>query len=115
MYLNNTVQAELMVYFYPEKHTTDQSSTANIVAAQESRVTEMFHLLDNELEDKSYLVGDSITVCDYFLLMLSIWADEFTKPPLSFPNLGRYLRNLAKRKAIQKVCKKENLSLTAYQ
>jgi len=113
-YLNNSVQAELMVYFYPDKHTTDKTAVPGIVQAQELRVTEMFALLDAELEGKDFLVGDSVTVCDYFLLMLAIWADEFSKPPLSFSHLGRYLRGMAKRGTVRAVCKKEKIDLTPY-
>jgi len=115
MYLTNTLQAELMIYFYPQKHTLDETAAGNIKKQQENRVTEMFELLDNELAGKDFLVGDSITVCDYFLLMLAIWADEFVKPPLSFSNLCCYLKKLTKRPAVIKVCDKENLSLIAYQ
>ena len=111
MYLTNTLQAELMVYFYPEKHTQDKSSVESIRDQQELRVTEMFALLDSEIGDNSFLVGNHITACDYFLLMLAIWADEFKKPPLAFKNLGRYLKDLTERKAVHKVCKTENLSL----
>jgi glutathione S-transferase len=115
MYLTNTVQAELMVYFYPEKHTTDAKAVDNIIDAQELRITEMFGLLDRELENKSFLIGNTISACDYFLFMLAIWADEFKHPPLAFNNLSRYLRNLAQRDAVISVCKKENLSLEDYQ
>ena len=115
MYLTNTLQAELMVYFYPEKHTTDIQSIEAIGEAQENRITDMFKLLDKELENKDFLVGDTISVCDYFLFMLAVWADEFKTPPLSFNNLSRYLRNLSQRDAIIKACKKEELSLADYQ
>jgi glutathione S-transferase len=115
MYLTNTVQAELMVYFYPQKHTSVSEAVEDLVSTHEKRVTEMFALLDNALQDKDFLVGDSITICDHYLLMLAIWADEFAKPPLSFNNLNRYLRNLAKRAAIRAVCDKENISLADYQ
>lgn len=115
MYLTNTLQAELMVYFYPEKHTTDIQSIEAIGEAQENRITEMLKLLDKELENKDFLVGDTISVCDYFLFMLAVWADEFKTPPLSFNNLSRYLRNLSQRDAIIKVFKKEELSLADYQ
>jgi len=114
MYLNNTVQAELMLYFYPEKHSDKEADINAIVNIQEQRITDMFALLDNELAGKDYLVGDSITVCDYFLFMLAVWADEFKKPPLSFDNLSRYLKSLAKRDAVIRVCNKENLSLADY-
>lgn len=115
MYLTNTVQAELMVYFYPQKHTTDERDIKNIIQAQEKRITEMLELLDNELEGKDYLVGKTISACDFFLFMLSVWADEFKRPPLSFKNLARYLRELALRDSVVRVCKKEGLSLTDYE
>lgn len=115
MYLTNTVQAELMVYFYPQKHTTVTSYSANIVEAQESRITEMFELLDKELAKKEFLVGETITICDFYLFMLAVWADEMKKPPLAFSNLAKYLRALAKQQAIINVCQKENLSLADYQ
>jgi len=114
MYLTNTLQSELMVYFYPEKHTTDNTAAAAITAAQEARITDMLSLLDVELEGKTYLVGDTLTACDYFLLMLAIWAAGTSKPPLSFPNLGPYLRTLTQRKAVQTVCEKEGVDLSAY-
>ncbi len=115
MYLTNTVQAELMVYCYPQKHTTDAESASSIVVAQEMRITAMFELLNRELENRDFLIAESISACDYFLFMLAVWADEFSQPPLSFNHLSRYLRKLAKREAVIRVCKKEKLSLADYQ
>jgi glutathione S-transferase len=115
MYLTNTVQTELMVYFYPHMHTTEIKKVNCIIEAQESRITDMFRLLDRELENKDFLVGKSISACDYFLFMLAVWADEFKKPPLSFKNLSKYLCKLAQRDAIISVCKEESLSLADYQ
>ena len=115
MYLTNTVQAELMVYFYPEKHTTAQDSIASIVKAQEVRISQMFGLLDNELSHRDFLVGRHISICDYFLFMLAVWADELKKTPLAFSNLSKYLCRLAKREAVINVCDKEGLSLADYQ
>lgn len=113
-YLNSTVQPELMIYFYPQKHTHGQE-TNDIVKAQELRVTDMFSLIDKQLEGKDFLVGNEMSVCDCFLFMLSHWASGFTQPPLSFKNLGRYLRSLAKRESIVAVCKLEGTSLDRYQ
>lgn len=113
-YLNSTLQPELMVYFYPAKHTTAADASASISQAQEIRTTEMFHLIDAELHYREFLIGSSITVCDFFLFMLSHWASEFQTPPLSFPSLGGYLRRLAHRPSIIKVCAVEGTSLDAY-
>ncbi len=113
MYLTNTLQAELMIYFYPEKYTAKDKEI--IIANQEVRLAQLLSLLDKELVGKSYLVGESITICDYYLFMLAVWADELKKPPLSFGNISKYLKGLAKRDAIINVCKKENLSLKDYE
>ncbi|WP_201535532.1 glutathione S-transferase family protein [Psychrobacter immobilis] len=115
MYLTNTVQAELMIHFYPEKHTTHSDVVSDIAKTQEQRITDMFQIIDNDLKNKDFLIGNMLTVCDFFLFMLAIWADEFKKPPLAFDNLSKYLRNLAKHEAIISVCKKEKLSLLDYQ
>jgi glutathione S-transferase len=114
MYLTNTVQAELMMCFYPENHTTDVKRIKTIEEAQELRVIAMFELLDQELKGKSYLIGEAISACDYFLFMLAVWADELKRPPLSFKYLGKYLCQLAQRDEIVSVCKTECLSLADY-
>lgn len=114
MYLTNTVQAELMVYFYPEKYGVDSKAATDILNSQEQKITAMFALLDKELVNRDFLIGDNLTACDYFLFMLAIWADELKKPPLAFENLSRYLCQLAKRDAIIKTCRTEKFSLKDY-
>jgi len=116
MYLTNTLQAELMVYFYPEKHCINSNTSDEIIQAQQELIEQSLSLINTQLEknEQSYLLGDNISVCDYFLFMLLIWADELKNPPLSFPYLARYLKRLVKEPAIITVCKKENLSLEDY-
>lgn len=114
MYLSNTAQTTLMLYLYPEKHTSGVDSTACVMRSAEQSLAEIFALLDEAMEKRNYLVGDKLSVCDYFLLMLAVWADELDKPPLAYPNLRRHLCNLVQRSAVRRVCKKENYSLARY-
>ncbi len=114
MYLSNTVQAELMVYIYPQKHTTNEDSAQFIVEAQENRIIDMFVLLDEQIGNNDFLVGNSLSACDYYLFMLSIWSVGLKTPPLGFSNLGRFLRNMAKRPEVIQVCKKEKINLQRY-
>ena len=115
MYLTNTLQAELMIYCYPQKYTTSVNALENIIETQESKITAMLEWLNKELEHKQYLVGNMISACDYFLFMLAVWADELTHPPLSFKYLGQYLCRLAKRDELIRACKTESFSLNDYQ
>lgn len=113
-YLNASLQPELMVYFYPQKHTQNPVDSAAIKAAQEARVIEMLQHIDAELEGKTYLLGDSLSACDFILFMLCHWADDFPTAPLSLPNLGALLRRIAQRDSVRKVCKIELTDLSAY-
>ena len=113
-YLTATLQPELMLYIYPDKHTESLADVAPIIQTQESIIADMFALLDKQLEGKEYLVGDHLTACDYFLFMLSHWSRELKQPPLSFGNLGLYLRRIAKRPAMKKVCVIEGTNLEDY-
>ena len=115
MYLTNTLQAELMVYFYPKRHTNQPENAEAIGVAQEQRVIDCLALIDEQLATRPYLAGDTISVCDFFLFMLAVWSDEMKKPPLAFEHLGKYLKRLAQLKSIKTVCEKENLSLADYQ
>jgi len=112
MYLTNTMQTELMIYDYPEKYSANNDE--EIMTNQEIRISQMWHLLDKKLAGKTFLIGESITICDFYIFMLAVWSDELKNPPLSFTNLSKYLCNLAKREAVINVFQKENLSLSRY-
>lgn len=114
MYLTSTLQTELMTYFYPERHTQNALIYDDIVRTQQARLKDILQIIDTQLSENTFLVGDSITVCDYILFMLCIWADEIQHPPLSFNNLNRYLKNMARNEAVQQACKIEEISLAAY-
>lgn len=113
-YLTTTIQPELMLYFYPEKHVGLDNCRAAIIETQERRLGEMFELLDKQLSDFDYVAGNTLTVCDFFLFMLSHWASGFKKSPLSYKHLGAHLRNLAKRPSIMDSSKIEGTRLEIY-
>lgn len=114
MYLTNTLQADYMVYCYPERHTTDPESTQAVKAAHADRIEGIFDILDRELKNREYLVGTSITVCDYFLLMLCIWASDMPTPPQSFRHLGAYLKRMARAQTVGRVSEVEGIDLSAF-
>ncbi|MFA0026662.1 glutathione S-transferase family protein, partial [Vibrio sp. 10N.261.49.A5] len=64
-YLNNTLQAELMVRYYPHRHTNDESTIPNVVAAQDDRIGDSLSVINDQLEGNKYLLGDEISACDF--------------------------------------------------
>ncbi|MEE4244630.1 MAG: glutathione S-transferase [Kangiellaceae bacterium] len=113
-YLNNTLQAELMIRYYPEKHTIDLSTTDSIIAAQDERIAEALSVINDQLTDRNYLLGDKLTACDYFLFMLSEWSLPAKKSLLDFPYLAAYLNRMCKNPRIKAVCALEEIDLTPF-
>ena len=56
-YLNASLQPEMMIYFYPEKHSESPAGQGLIKQAQQKRISQMFALIDEELAGKDYLLG----------------------------------------------------------
>ena len=114
-YLTNTLQAELMVWHYPNHHTTDVSNVKSIKQAQDLRLVDIFNLLDKELSKKMFLLGSEISACDHFLFMVTLWCEGISKPPISFTNIKRFMVEMSQRPAIKKVCEFENINVDIYQ
>lgn len=114
-YLNNTLQAELMVLYYPHRHTNDAGTINNVIAAQQARVADALSVLDAQLQGKQFLLGDNISACDFFLFMLAEWCLKVPKSPLHFAHLASYLKRLSAHPTIQAVCAIEEIDLTPFQ
>jgi len=114
-YLNSTLQAEFMVWRYPDRHTTQIAHIEEIRAAQDRRLVDSLTLLDEELARKPFLAGDSIYACDHFLFMLTLWCGNISQPPTSFSNLRRFMNEMCQRKAVQEVCELEDIDLSSFE
>ncbi|CCN33760.1 putative Glutathione S-transferase [Vibrio nigripulchritudo SO65] len=113
-YLNNTLQAELMVYYYAHRHTNDEGTIENVKAAQEVQIANALSVIDEQLAKHKYLIGEQLTAVDYFLFMLAEWSLPVEKNPLTFPNLSAYLKSLSQHPTIQAVCKIEEMDITVF-
>ncbi len=114
-FLNNTLQAELMVRYYPHRHTNDELTIPNVVAAQDERIAEALSIINDQLEDNDYLLGDTLSACDYFLFMLALWSLPIQRSPLTFTNLANYLKRLSEHSTVKVVCGIEGIALTPFE
>ena len=113
-YLNNTLQAELMVYYYPHRHTNNTNGIAAVKAAQEQCISAALSVLNDQLADRQYLLGEQLTACDYFLFMLCEWSLPVKSSPLTFSHLAAYLKRLSTLPSIVKVCDIEGIDLNPF-
>lgn len=112
-YLNNTLQAEFMVWRYPERHAETAEASASVKAAQDRRLGDILGLLNGVLLDRPYLLGQDISACDHLLFMLALWCDKrLSRPALSFPHIAAFMMRIAARPAVQEVCRIELIDIT---
>ena len=102
MYLTNTVQADMLVYFYPERFAPAAEAKA-VRALAVDRLMDQFALLDRELEGREFLVGERFSVVDAYLFMVARWTRHMPRKARELPHLGPYLERIHNRPSVQAV------------
>ena len=111
MWLTNTLQATLIVYFYPERWADDEGAIAQVKAHAEARVAPLLDQLEAQLASHGgpWLLGDAYGAVDPYAFMLCRWTRGFARPARSLPALGAYLGRMLERPAVRRVMENEGL------
>lgn len=111
MWLTNTLQSTLIVYFYPERWADSPEAVAQVRAHAEAKIAGMLDQLDAELARVGgpWFMGAPFSVLDAYVLTLCRWTRGFSRPARSLPNLGPYLQRVLARPASQRVFEREAL------
>ncbi|MCW5729809.1 MAG: glutathione S-transferase N-terminal domain-containing protein [Alphaproteobacteria bacterium] len=111
MYFTNTVQAEAMIYFYPETRSADESHWPAIKRRAEERLGGWFDNVEAHLAAGGpYVLGASYGIADCFLFMLGRWGRGLQRPPRALPAFGRFLNLVGERPAIRRALEQEGLT-----
>ena len=114
MWLTNTLQPALMIYFYPERwmNASNPAGAAELKTHAEAKVRVLLDLLDRELARHKgpWLLGYSYSAVDAYTLMLCRWTRNFGKPARMRPQLGPYLQRVLARPAVQRALASEQLA-----
>ncbi|MFN3568783.1 MAG: glutathione S-transferase family protein [Polaromonas sp.] len=115
MWLTNTLQATLIVYFYPERSVAPGNSAgaAEVRAQAELRIAGMLDQLDTELAKRGgpWFAGKAYSLLDAYVFTLCRWTRNFASPAArTRPQLGPYLQRMLARPAVQRVLAAEELS-----
>jgi glutathione S-transferase len=112
MWLTNTLQAALILYFYPERWADDAAGAAQVKAHAEQKIGAMLDQLDAQLaaHGRPWLLGSAFSAVDSYALMLGRWTRGFARPARSLPHLGPYLQRVLQRAAVQRVYEQEGLA-----
>ena len=116
VYLTNTVQAELLLYFYPERLADDAAAAAQIKTHAESRIGDMLDLIEATLAAGKgpFLLGAHYRAVDPYLLMLCRWTRGMHNPARKRPRLGRFLDTVMARPATERAFAAEGIAAPFY-
>ncbi len=120
MWLTNTLQATLIMYFYPERwvHAGNDAGAVEVKAQAEIKVGVLLDQLDAELARlgqtiaSPWLLGANYSAVDIYTLMLCRWTRNFdSRPARDRAHLGPYLQRVLARPAVVKAFEVEKLAL----
>jgi glutathione S-transferase len=112
-WLGNTLQAEMQMYFYPDRWVDagDAAAAAQIRAHAEQRIEAMIDQLDAELARHGgpWFAGATYSALDPYVLMLCRWTRGMKRPARTLPRLGPYLQRMLARPAVRRAFEQEGI------
>ena len=110
-WLSNTVQAALILYFYPERWG-DEPTAAQVKAQRRDRRSARCSTSSTPSSRATAGRGCSATrfsVCDPYAFVLCRWTRGFARPARSLPHLQPFLTRMLERPAVQRAFATEGL------
>lgn len=102
-FLSATLHPFYFPYFMPMRYHADKAQFPAIKDAAQARVASALDVIEANLVDKKWMLGDQKSVADAFLYPMANWAYGFDKPTSAYPNIDRVIRQLAADPAVQRV------------
>jgi glutathione S-transferase len=110
MFLTNTIQPDFTAFFYPEKYTTNPDGIEAVKASAESRLDAAYAVVNDALgRGGPYLLGETISAVDFYLLMAVHWGSMQTNRPQHLVNIRRCVDLVSARPSVQRAAAAEGL------
>jgi glutathione S-transferase len=113
VWLSNTLQSTLIVYFYPERWVAagNAAGAAEVKAQAEARIAGLLDQLDAQLAASGgpWLLGADYGIADALAFTLCRWTRNFPRPARSLPHIAPWQQRMLARPAVQQVFAAEAL------
>ncbi|MGH8085415.1 MAG: glutathione S-transferase family protein [Lysobacter sp.] len=109
-HLANMVQPLLRQWWYPAEAAGEDNTEAALAQVQ-SRLEAAWERIDAQLAAHGpYLLGEQVSVVDFYLTMLMRWARKTRQPPTTWPHLAAHAQRMKARPSFQALYERESLS-----
>jgi glutathione S-transferase len=109
-HLTNTIQPLYLLFYYPERHTTNPEHAAEIKAKAMEQIGEAWDRVERALAAVGpFMIGESFSAADLPVLMLSHWRQA--QPDILYrrENLRRLVELVSVRPAVSRVLEQNKL------
>ncbi|WP_338548930.1 glutathione S-transferase family protein [Roseovarius phycicola] len=105
VYFSNTVQTAYQQTYYPDRFVEDAALEADAVRRGCRRLRESWGVIDRQIGEGRWVLGERFSAADIYLYMLTTWlSDAKGHPQLAeFPNVARVAGAVAERESVQRV------------
>jgi glutathione S-transferase len=112
LWLANTLQAEMPLYFYSDRWADGPEGAAQVKKHAEAHIAGMIDQLEAELARHGgpWFAGERFSALDPYVFMLCRWTRGMQRPARTLPHLAAYLQRMLARPAVQRVFANEGLS-----
>lgn len=106
-FFSSSLQNAYQMTFYSDRFCVSINEEFSVKARSRSRLTEVWSIVDADIGDKSWMLGDEFSAVDIYLFMLTTWlSDEHKHPAIAtFPNVKRIADQVMERRSVQRVYK----------
>jgi glutathione S-transferase len=109
-HLANAVQPLLRLWWYPKEAAGDTHADA-VTSQTAVRLAEAWERIDRPLADGGpYLLGDTLSTADFYLIMLMRWSRNSPRPATDWPALAAFAARMKARPSFKALYEREGLS-----
>ena len=101
VHLANTVQTGYRAWFYPHEFVADPAATETAKVAAGLKMMAAFDRIADQLGDGPWLLGETFSAADLYLLMLTRWGRSLPRPVRAIPELGAHAARVLARPAVR--------------
>lgn len=110
MFMANTIQPDILVYYYSARYSTDPAHGAAIKQAAATRLMGWFAHIEAALGDGPHFAGDRFSVLDIYLLLLARWGRYLPVPPRDMARINAITRTALSRPSVQAAIQAEAIT-----
>ena len=105
VYFSSSVQTAFQLNYYPDRFADTPAEEPSAQRRACRRLRETWQVIDDQIGEKEWLLGDRFSAADIYLFMLTTWLRRSRGHPgvETFPNVKRIAEAVAQRPSVQLV------------